>query len=70
MASANDPREAETPTQQGAVRQQAGGNGGKEAGQQVQSREGQQATGHTGERSRPLARSRGRDLSLFDHQQG
>jgi HSP20 family protein len=63
MASANDTRQTETPTQQGAARQQAGGNGGKEAGQQVQSREGQQATGHTGERSRALARSRGRDLS-------
>jgi HSP20 family protein len=64
MASATDPRQTETTTPQDTTRQQAGGNGGTEAGQQVQSREGKQESGQTDERSRVLARSRGRrDLS-------
>ena len=63
MASANKPGQTGTTTQQGAAPQQAGGNGGTEARQQVQSRGGKQASGQTGERSRAVVRSRGRDLS-------
>ena len=60
MASANDPRQTENTAQPATARQQTGGNGGREAEQQVQSREGKQGSGQTDERSRALARSRGR----------